>query len=158
MDLRDKLIALRALAPGLNETTQQMGAIVAAVEKMLDAELSLGIPAETAEFDCKRLVDDEEGRPVGAVQFLAYGRVNGKFCIHVVEAVESVLGMDNGVWRRLSTERTPWASCPRDLKLRSFVRLPELLETIADRAKGLADEADRAIETVKGFLAAMHTP
>src|SRR5262249_19025085 len=101
-ELREKLAALPTLAPSLNETTQRAGTCVEAVETMLGAELKLGISATTNPFDYQELGNDDENRPLRALRFLAYGRLSGRFCIHVVAVTQVGIpdGYGNPDWER----------------------------------------------------------
>jgi hypothetical protein len=152
-ELREKVAALRAVAPKLNAATEEVGAIVKAVEAMLTVELNLSINAEAQPFD-QADRNDAEGRPIRTASCLAYGRVDGKYRIYVSTETGELDG-DGGWLRTVDRSETPWSSCPRDIKLRSFVSLPELLGRIADEAERLATSATKAAGTVRDLLVAM---
>lgn len=152
-ELRRKLAALRAAAPALNKATDEATAVVAAVEKFL-ADLSIGLTLKAQSFlGVPAPAGDDEALTV--FHSLAYGRVGGTYRVHVT--AETCRKDDNYVdgWDTLSTEETPWSSCPREMKLQSFAKLPELLGMIADRALKLTEETTRTTETVRDLLSAM---
>lgn len=157
-ELRDKLAALRAIAPKLNQATDEATAIVQSVERLLGEDLKLGIASEY--YFHQRMADghendDGDGAPVVDVS-LAYGRVNGRFCLHVLEVTSRKGdGEEEGKTVTIGVERTPWSSCSRELKLQSFTKLPKLLGRIADRAGELAKSASEASKTVRDLLDAM---
>lgn len=151
VQLRQKLETLRALAPTLNATTSRAGDIIESVEAMLGSELSLGITTEGPYFDLSDAQDDE-GRDLRTTTYLSYERIGERFRLCVVSETGELI--DGGWNQTLERTPTPWSSCPRGLKLKSFVRLPELLERIADNAKALSDEASKAADTIDGLMGA----
>jgi hypothetical protein len=154
-ELREKLAALRAVAPELNATTQEVGSIVQAVEAMLSNDLSIGISVELRPFprdDRDHL--GEDGTTLRTCTTLGYGRVGDKFRILVVTETGS-LDRDGDWAETIERTETPWSSCPRDIKLRYFERLPELLGAIADEAMRLNESARSTAGTVRDLLAAM---
>jgi hypothetical protein len=152
-ELREKVAALRAVAPMLNATTEEVGTIVKAVEAMLTVELNLSINVESQAFD-QADRNDAEGQPIRTSSCLGYGRVDGKYRIYV-STETGELDHDGGWLRTVDRSETPWSSCPRDIKLRSFVSLPDLLGRIADEAERLATSAAKAAGTVRDLLVAM---
>lgn len=163
-ELKMKLAKLRTLAPELNKATDEATAVVQAVERMLGPELSLGISADVC-FDTwpaegyEREGDDEhrldEVPTVFAV--LVYGRVDGRFCLHVLEETRREGTNDRGhpTYFTLAVERTPWSSCPRDVKLKSFAALPDLLGEICDEVENLTAESVKTSKAARDLIEAM---
>jgi len=164
-ELKMKLAKLRTLAPKLNEATDEAAAVIATVERLLGQELSLGVTAQqwygqrTAEgYESDE--DDESHRldeaPTVSMA-LAYGRVDGRFCIHVVEETtrDGVDDRNFATTFTLSVERTPWISCPRDMKLESFAALPGLLGGLADEVERLTSKAAETSKAARELLDAM---
>jgi hypothetical protein len=151
--LRERMDMLRAIAPRLNATTDQASKLVAAVERLLVKELSIGVSAE-AEFDGTDRTD-EEGRRVHDCRSLAFGRTSaGTFCIHVLEET-GVLDRD-GQWDySVSKQVILWPSCSREMKLQSFEKLPELLSAIIAKAEQLAKTADETASKVEELMGAV---
>src|SRR5687768_2402507 len=130
-ELRRQVQALRAIAPRLNAATDEAARIVKEVQDLLGRELSLGITATSRGFDERPAPEGQEsGRERRVSSYLAYDRVGESFRIHVYH--ETCERDDDGAFTTVvAEERIPWSSCPRQLKLRSFARLPELLHQIA---------------------------
>lgn len=143
-ELRRRMARLRELAPRLNAATDQASRLVAAVEKFLVEEIRLGVSAEVAYEEVPAGADDD-GRVIGIRHSLAFGRGGGSFRIHVLR--ETVAEGDGTSARTvLGQERILWPSCAREMKLRAFEKLPELLDRIIAEAERLAgtSEATRA--------------
>jgi hypothetical protein len=156
-ELREKLAALRVIAPRLNSTTDEVIAVVKAVEKFFD-ELSLGVSATTSDFDVASLSDsvsDDEDEVLRVFSKLAYGRVGGRYQVYILKGTERKVRGAEGVWEVIATEELPWSSACRELKLASFECMPELLETIADQANSLMHRAAATTKVVKEVLGAI---
>lgn len=164
-ELKKKLESLRAATAKLNASTDEAGRIIQQVERFLGEEMGIGISADTAYFlDEPYEGDDQDeagwidevGNPArpDVCHALGYGRIGGKYRIHVITTLEGhKTNSHNGLTRHTTVlDRTPWASCPRDLKLTAFPVLPKLLERLADRAKELASQADSAAKTVEDLM------
>jgi len=153
-ELYGKLVALRDAASTLNRATDAAAAAVAAVEDFL-AALGIGLSTQTRTFagDPRPRVAGEEERRV--FYSLAYGRVAGTYCVHVVAESRRKEAGPPEVWETISGEEIPWSSCPREVKLRSFALLPELLEQIAGKGLELAEETAETNATVRDVFAAI---
>src|SRR5262245_52693989 len=122
-ELREKLAALRAIAPALNKATDEATAIVEKVEHLLGQELNIGIRATSNAFECEDSIeiDDDDDRTewdIRKASMLAYGRVAGTYRIHVVTDVSRKdRSFYRGDYETISSEQTPWNSCPRETKL-----------------------------------------
>jgi hypothetical protein len=63
---------------------------------------------------------------------------------------------DDADWEHsIGREETPWSSCPREMKLKSFKKLPELLGLIADRASEMTEESRKTSSTVRELMDAL---
>jgi hypothetical protein len=87
---------------------------------------------------------------------VAYGRVSGKYRIHLRETT-SLRGDDDN-WRVAETERIPWSSCSRELKLRTFALLPALLSKISEETQKLTQQTEETSKTVRDILSAIGDP
>jgi hypothetical protein len=147
--MKQRLDALRAVTPRLNATTDEVSNIVKSVETILTDELGIGLSAMTSHFAERPGEDD-----VTVFEYLAYGRVNGSFRIHVVLSSERRNDEGSGIygtWEVVATERVLWPSCSREQKLRAFTQLPELLEKLAASAEELAAAAAETAAAVKAM-------
>lgn len=165
--MREKLEALRAASSKLNASTDAAAKVVAEVEKFLD-KLGIGLSAESDVFRSEPYEDDDQdeagwrdedgndSRPE-VCYTLNYGRVGGKFRIHVATSLCGTKLDARGfaVFQERFLDRTIWSSCSREMKIESFAKLPEILGKLTDRAVELSAAADEAAKTVKDVLAAM---
>lgn len=146
--------SLRKMAPQLNAATDEATGIVRRVEKFLNDECSIGIPAlaglpyksERVKFEDQ---DDAEPARHEMSSQLAYVRVDGKFCI----AIQRFICDDRGEVRELDSR--PWLACPRHEKLESFHQLPDLLGSIACEAEKIALGTTETTKTVARLLSAI---
>jgi hypothetical protein len=120
--LATTLEALRESSEKLNELTNKAQETVRTVEQYL-ADCSIGISTVNV---------DEEGQR----QRLGYYRHAGVFRIMVVT----------------QTKMTPWSDTPRDVRLSTIVKLPELLEAILKAVDDRVATAKVAVDSVKNFL------
>lgn len=141
-NLRQQVARLRDLSPRLNEVTDQAARVVLAVEKFLNDECSIGIPARVR----YKSVQDDDGCQEDF--WLNYDRFQGKFRLYVSEATVIQGNVDH-------TEETAWASCRRDVKLASFQAIPQLLQAISDQVERAIQETDGASKTIADLLRAM---
>lgn len=156
-ELRKKLSALRAVAPRLNHETDEAAKVVEAVEKFLEG-LSLGVSAENLFDSNAEAIGDDDTSQTDREFYLAYGRVGGKFRLHVAEKLSRTddrTAGDDAQWANVDVSRTPWTSCPREMKLKSFASLPFLLGRIADEANRLTEGAAETSATVRDLLEAL---
>jgi hypothetical protein len=115
------------LAPQLNRLADEAARAVREIERLLADDLGSSVPAEVLVHTSRKFPDVEEHTS------LAYRRVGGKFRIAVVrERCTDFVNQENfadRAWKTLS--ETPWLECPRDEKLMTFPKVPELLDEIA---------------------------
>src|SRR5258706_3488731 len=131
---------LRTLSPKLNKATDLANAAVAVVEKFLNDECSLGIPARKTAW-----VNEGESS-----LDLAYERVNGKFRIAIIE--EEWIPIEGqlphfGECRH--PEQRPWAESSRGDKLRTFAALPTLLDAIVTEVEAAIQKIDETVAAVE---------
>lgn len=148
-ELQRKMDALRAAASKLNAATNQAAKTVSALDQFLGEELSLGVSARSSCFhqESAPRIDDDEDLDAGErsiFSYLAYGRVAGTFRLHVLDSIQR--RTEAGAWEELQVQETYWSSCSREVKLRSFACLPELLETLTKITESMASGA---METAK---------
>ncbi len=149
-ELKRRMARLRELAPRLNAATDQASRLVAQVEKFLVDELHIGVSAQVCYEDVPAGIDEDD-RALSTRQSLAFGRAGGNFRIHVV--LETAALADGSSPRApLSQERILWPSCCREIKLKAFEKLPELLDKIIEEAERLARTADDTTAKVNDMI------
>lgn len=144
-DIRQQVVRLRDLSPRLNRVTDDASRVVQAVEKFLNDECSIGIPARIR----YKSVEDDNGCQED--YYLHYGRFDGKFRLFVTESLTIQGSHDH------ATE-TAWSSCRRDVKLASFQAIPQLLQAISDQVEKAIQETEGASTTIAALLNAMGGP
>jgi hypothetical protein len=126
---------LQQSAAALNQISDTAAKTVKEVEGFLET-CSIGVPAYVMFADGPS--DDDHG-------YLAYVRVGNRFRI----AVSFGEDPDREYVRA-------WSDCPRDIKLDSFAKLPELLAHIAKRADEKIVAATNAVNEIgKTFASAL---
>jgi hypothetical protein len=154
-ELNKRLRALRDIAPEVNAVADEANQTIKMVEKTLVDELKLGISARSDAFSCDRYrvgVDDET---VDEEQekYLAFGRVSGTYCLHVVEAVYREGEQRGSFEEEVDSTAIPWSQCDREIRLMAFKQLPTLLDRILARAKDILEAARRTQQAVKQMTA-----
>lgn len=155
-ELRDSLNQLRKLSPKLNKVTDEAAATVAAIEKFLNQECSIGIPAEVDAWTA-----DEESLSLG------YRRCAGQFRIVVIERSLAMSVDDNDnrvpatddggfqIWNTVG--EVPWSENTRVNKLRTFPSLPQLLNRIAEVATSTIEATEKTAAIVKQIVGTIGT-
>lgn len=164
VSLRESITSIRKLTPELNAASDQANAVVARVEKFLNDECRVGIPAE---IQLKEEIASR-GNQSNSVRrtYLRYARVSGgKFRIAVeFRAVGTeTVGYEN--WNNtpspvdeefeVQESITPWAECARDVKLSTFPELPQLLSTLAANLDSMTKRTRGTVKTVNEILEAL---
>ncbi len=150
-DLKSAVKKLKSLSPQLNKATDEANRIIAEVEKFLNEECSIGIPAQVA-------IDWEQPSPKKTTyKNLAYARIDGKFrlCIQWVSVTEFTTQNNLVDEARKVEAETPLASCPRGERLAAFAELPNLLVAIAEAAESSIASATNSSKTVTEILSAL---
>jgi len=146
--VNSSLQKLRQLAPSLNQAADNAAKVVQEVEALLTKELNLGV--ESGVNVAWTNVTPKKTRFLQ----LCHRRVNGKFRLAVVEATcTSFTDDDNTLaeaWK--DDDVTPWAECPRDVKLKTFPALPMLLQTLIDKVEETNAEVEKTKQTVREIL------
>jgi hypothetical protein len=150
--LRISIEDLRTLSPQLNKATDGASRTVQTIEQLLNDECSIGIPVEVG----VERHHDGAGFSLG----LGYRRVNGKFRIAVVnhEYVVDEEGnrlRDNRNEPVTQDEAVAWNDATRGDKLKTFRRLPELLQELAKEVRENilhVEETTAAVEKIKAAL------
>jgi hypothetical protein len=152
-EMREKLEALRASAKRLNTAANQATRLVEQVERFLTETVSIGISAQAGPIHTE-IETTDDGESADRNYYLAYGRLPGdRFRIQVIAQLQRTDRA--GDWEVLEEERILWSSCPRQLKLLAFQRLPDLLDTLCQNATKLADDADEAERKIGDLMAAL---
>jgi hypothetical protein len=150
-ELLRRISALRGINPRLNSVTDQVTEIVTTVEKTLVEELKIGIDASQwflTEFG------GEQGTALE--HYLSFNRVGSAgFRIHV--AIVTVRDTSEetgkaGSQEKLKEERILWTSCNREMKLKAFEKLPDLLDSIISGAESLLQTADSTATKIKQMV------
>ena len=150
-ELKKRIAALRGISPRLNSVTDQVSEIVRSVEKTLVEELNIGIDG-SVKFHSERSGDPG----VSHEHFLAFNRVASagyRFHIAILTVRDSPPqpgGRDAP--RTLNQEQILWPSCSREMKLRAFDKLPELLDQIIKNAEGLLQTAELTAARIKEMV------
>jgi hypothetical protein len=149
--------ALRELAPRLNKTADSASSIIKSVEKFLN-ELGIGISGYGSYFNEDREATDDGPRKI--YSHLAYGRMHGDFCIHVLNRTFREEPDSHGVPQEIFEfeDRIAWSSCTREIKLQSFATLPKLLADIVAKARKQAEAADQTAATLRETMGTLAHP
>lgn len=156
-ELKKRIAALRGMSPRLNSVTDQVSEIVRTVEKTLVEDLNVGIEA-SVKFHSEPT--DQKG--VFREHSLAFGRVGSAgYRLHVVtrtvrDSAQEISGSD--ISESVHEEQILWPSCSRDLKLRAFDKLPELLDGIIKNAEGLLQTAERTAAKIREMVGEFDGP
>lgn len=136
----DSIDRIRELACQLNQVTDEANRAVAAVERLLSEECSIGVSCEVEANVTEHGEVDGDSEALVETTYLAYTRIHGKFRLAVNTVVERNHG-DPGQHRELvSTDTKVWSSCTREEKLATFPKLPALLDEMADKAAEMAEK------------------
>jgi hypothetical protein len=174
-ELKKRIAALRGISPRLNSVTDQVSEIVKSVEKTLVEELNVGIEASV-----KFLSEPVGQTGVSREHFLAFNRVGSAgYRLHVairtigdstpepgVSGTSTILNEEqvvqilkgaavdtvSGTSATLNEEQVLWPSCSREMKLRAFDKLPELLDQIIKNAEGLLKTAELTAARIKEMV------
>ena len=156
-ELQEDVDTLRGVVGQLNAAASEASAVVQAVDLFLGDELSIGVSAASRPFDTQRVTADDNSELV-VTSHLAYGRVQGKDRLHVLKATLAKSEWKEDFSKTVAEDRTPWSACSREVKLQSFVKLPELLGTLATRVDEVASQTSKTVETVRALIDAMKEP
>jgi hypothetical protein len=148
------LETLRSIVPQLNSAVEEASSVVQAVDRFLSEELGISTWAASRPFDQQRAIGDD-GRELLVTSHLACGKVAGRYRLHVLTATLDKPEGKEQFTHIVNEERIPWSSLPRDVKLQSFVMLPELLNILASRVSEIASQTSRTVEAVWELLGNM---
>ncbi len=84
--------------------------------------------------------------------WLAYGRINGQFHLHVVE---HAVGWSRGGKKDDVAETTRLDNCSMDVRIEAFQQLPALLERLVDEVGRLARKVSETTARMQPFLDAI---
>ena len=129
------LAKLKQSADILNAITDTASDSVKSIEEFLSKECSIGFHS----YVCVRSPGEETPESV----FLEYRRIGNKFRIAVVEV--DALEPDREYLRA-------WSDCPRNLKMETIEKLPELIDKITEQVELEIVSANDAMHTVNDVL------
>ena len=84
--------------------------------------------------------------------------MQGKDRLHVLKATLAKNEWTEDFSKTVAEDRAPWSSCPRDAKLLSFAKLPDLLSALAARVEEISSQTNRTVEMVRSLIDAMRQP
>jgi ABC-type transporter Mla subunit MlaD len=137
--LKQAMDQLRSVSRQLNEATDEATRLIVRVERFLDQECSLGIPAGVILSETQ-----QEGGPRKRVE-LKYGRLDRSFGLSIT--TKTLVG-------DVVVDRTavPLAQAPREERLRAVAELPTLLTKLAQKATDLATKAQASSQAVSRVI------
>jgi hypothetical protein len=138
--LRPRLDRLASLARSLNEVSDEIAKVVQGVESHLSDTLHIGIRAAIL---IER--DEDPSDTICIKRMLVYGRYGPKFRLFVT-CTTSIDGS------RDQYEETLWANCPRDMKLLTFTKLPELLDELALQVEKVLSQVDVGYDAIQAMI------
>lgn len=150
-ELKKRIAALRGMSPRLNSVTDQVSEIVRTVEKTLVEELNIGIEA-SVEFHSEPAAE----KGVFREHSLAFGRVaSAGYRLHVAtrtvrDSSQQMSGPHPS--ESVHEEQILWPSCSREIKLRAFDKLPELLDSIIKNAEDLLETAEKTAAKIREMV------
>jgi len=156
-ELQENVDTLRGIVAQLNAAATEASAVVQDVDLFLGDELSIGVSASSRPFDTQRVTGDDNSELV-VTSHLAYGRVQGRERLHVLKATLAKNEWKEDFTKTVAEDRIPWSACSREVKLQSFVKLPELLAALATRVEEVATQTSRTVETVRSLIDTMKEP
>jgi hypothetical protein len=147
-ELRRSIDRIRELSRKLNTATDEANRVVLAVEKFLNDECRLGLPAavtvRSRPLQNPGMVTSE------ACMTLEYRRVDGKFRIAIGEKDDNLAGPPQERWLY-----NTWQDRPRGDKLESFPHLPELLQVLAKKVDSSIEKTQETCATVEQVMYAL---
>jgi hypothetical protein len=152
-ELKKSVDKLRSLSPQLNAAAEQASRVVQLVETFLNDECKAGMPCSVTvwtkmpDHEQYATVDDFEGLLLG------YDRVGGKFRI-VVQSNTKELNHETEK-DEITVNVTPWSDSPKAEKLKSFARLPMLLENIASEIEYSIKSTGETAATIDQIMGAL---
>jgi hypothetical protein len=156
-ELQESADALRGVVSQLNAAAAEATAVVQAVDLFLGDELSIGVSAASRPFDTQRVTGDDDSELV-VTSHLAYGRVQGRERVHVLKSTLAKSEWKDDFTKIVAEDRIAWSACSREMKLQSFVKLPELLAALAVRVDEVATQTSKTVETVRSLIDSMKEP
>jgi len=150
-ELKKRIAALRGISPRLNSVTDQVSQIVKSVEQTLVEELNIGIEA-SAKFHAEPATE----KGVLREHYLAFNRVGSAgYRLHIAtltvrDSAQRPGGSESS--EPLALEQVLWPSCSREMKLKAFDKLPELLDRIIKNAEGLLQTAELTAARIKEMV------
>ena len=129
--LSKSLNKLRHSSKRLNQLTDQANQTIREVETFLD-ECSLGITGSVLVGREKEINGDNY------LTYLEYRRVGSRYRIAIVDRVSSL----NDDFEPSEQNVKPWSDAPRDEKLETIKKLPDLLKEMGELLEGKIESAE----------------
>ena len=157
-NLKTRLDALRGVSPRINAVTNHTNEVIKLVEKSLVEDLNLTVSASV-------LFESEFGGEKGLTQkqSLAFGRVTGSgaYRIFVLRETGRATSGETGCdasFEVIEEEQILWPSCGRELKLKAFHYLPELLQVLVGRAEKLVEACENTAIQLRDMATGLEDP
>ena len=146
---------LRVLAPRLNQVTDDAARVVQRVEKFLNEECKIGVPAYYA------VNEGFEGEVYRQIAYMRHGdrfRIVVRHFKYVTSSGELV--HDRELQQPLvdNVEATAWSECPRGTKLETFPYLPFLLDEVRKEVETSIKNATEASAAIEDWMKAFDGP
>lgn len=146
-ELRKRMESLRSIAPKLNKASDTAATVIAKVEDFL-GNLHVGIEGRSDWYDEQPVLLAFDDDPQVLRSRLAYGRINGKYAIHVVREQWTKLEPEDLV----SEQQVSWSSVGRQEKLEAFATIESLLDDVDRNAKVVERNASLASVKMTAML------
>jgi hypothetical protein len=138
-NLRPRLDRLQELSKKVNSRTDDIGRVVQSVEKYLNDVLHLGVPGWVT------IDREEDGDGWVRETSLGYGRFGEKFRLFVESGTFIGGSLDDH-------DKSLWANCPRDIKLKAYAAMPKLLDELVTQLEETLEQIQANTETIESLL------
>jgi hypothetical protein len=157
-NLKTRLAALRGVSPRFNAVTNHTNEVIRLVEKTLVEDLSLAVSASVL---FESAFGGEKG--LNQKQSLAFGRVTGSgayriFVLRETRRATSGATSCDESFEIIEEEQILWPSCGRELKLKAFHCLPELLQVLVGRAEKLVEACEKTAIELREMATGLEDP
>jgi hypothetical protein len=160
--LTSRIVRLRALTPQLNQVTDDAARLVARVEKFLNEDVRISIPASVIVGALAENEHEEDELFNCEPEWVAlrYDRHGSKYRI-LVSVFEYKCDKNGCALDYDEIERSsdvPWAEASRFLKLSTIHHLPSLLDKLIRQAEEEIEEVPNVASTIEEMMAALEAP
>ncbi len=150
MAMNERLNQLGQAAQRLNEGSDQLNALISAIDKAL-ARLMIGMDYVHPRPLQETMTIGRDGKRVIELAFLSYLRLQGEYhlCIKTVKILESKVALASESPGNL----IPLLSAPRVLRHAAVDLLPELIGVLSHQVGDLVAQMERRCTTAQALLA-----